>query len=124
MAKASTGGEGSGAKRAAKGKASRPAASAHKVPPMSDAQIDRALAERSEWARVGDAIQRTLSFKDFVAAMVFVGLVAEMAESDQHHPDILIRYNKVTLSMSTHDAGGISHKDFALAAKVDGLATS
>lgn len=53
--------------------------------------------------------------------MRFVNRVAEYAEKVQHHPDILVRYNKVTISVSTHDAGGITEKDFALAKAVDGM---
>ena len=64
----------------------------------------------------GETIQRTYQFSDFVKAMGFVGKVADAAEKNQHHPDILIRYNKVTLTLSTHDAGGITMKDFDLAA--------
>ena len=63
------------------------------------------------------AWQDQYQFKDFVAAMAFVRAVADLAEKRQHHPDILIRWNKVTLSLSTHDAGGISQKDFDLAAQ-------
>lgn len=65
------------------------------------------------------AIQRTYQFKDFVTAIAFVNTIAQFAESAQHHPDILIRYNKITLTLSTHDAGGVTEKDFALAAQAD-----
>jgi 4a-hydroxytetrahydrobiopterin dehydratase len=124
MAKVSS--EGAGPRRGNK-RPSGPAATsasdgAHTVPQLSERAIDSELAKQPEWARVGDAIQRTFFFKDFVASMAFVDRVAQAAEADAHHPDILIRYNKVTLTLSTHDAGGISHKDFALAAKADALA--
>lgn len=89
---------------------------------MTDVQIKQALAGAPEWGEAGGLIQRTYQFRDFVEAMKFVARVAEAAEADQHHPDILIRWNKVTLSLSTHDAGGITGKDFALAAKSDGFA--
>ncbi len=75
-----------------------------------------------EWGQAGEALQRTYKFKDFVEAMKFVTKVADAAESAQHHPDILIRWNLVTLTLTTHDAGGISEKDFALAKKADVLA--
>lgn len=88
---------------------------------LSDEQIEAALKAVPEWGEVGGAIQRTYAFKDFVASMKFVERVAQLAEADQHHPDILIRYNKVTLTLSTHDAGGITAKDFALAGKCDTL---
>ena len=88
---------------------------------LSDSAIEQHL-DGSSWSRIGDEIQRTFSFKDFVEAMAFVQKVATEAEADQHHPDILIRYNKVTLTLSTHDAGGITHKDFDLASKIDAFA--
>ncbi len=93
-----------------------------KVPKLTDEQIQGALAARPAWVETGEAIQRTFQFKNFAEAMAFVNKVAAVAEADQHHPDILIRYNKVTMTLSTHDAGGISHKDFELAAKLDAMA--
>jgi 4a-hydroxytetrahydrobiopterin dehydratase len=89
---------------------------------MSESEIAAALMKQPEWSETGEAIQRTYQFKDFAESMRFVNRVAEAAESAQHHPDILIRWNKVTLTLSTHDASGITHKDFALAAKCDGFA--
>lgn len=82
-----------------------------------------AIAERlealEEWTESGDALQRTYGFENFVKAMAFVDRIAAIAEKQQHHPDILIRYNKVTLTLSTHDAGGITAKDFTLAAAIE-----
>lgn len=92
-----------------------------KLEPMSESQIEDALREASEWSLVTDAIQRTYQFKDFLQSMKFVNAIAEAAESAQHHPDILIRWNKVTLTLSTHDAGGITKKDFDFAAKAEAL---
>lgn len=89
---------------------------------MSEDQIKKALERLPDWSDTGAAIHRTFQFKDFVEAMRFVNAVAAAAESDQHHPDILVRWNKVTLTLSTHDASGITEKDFAMAAKADGLA--
>ncbi len=88
---------------------------------LTDAQITGMLTARPDWSESGGAIQRTFHFKDFVEAMTFVDKVAVAAEAAQHHPDILIRYNKVTLSLNTHDAGGITEKDFDLAAKIDAM---
>lgn len=88
---------------------------------LTPGQIEQALKAVPEWAETGEAIQRTFQFTDFVKAMAFVDRVAETAEQSQHHPDILIRYNKVTLTLSTHDAGGITKKDFELAKVVDGF---
>jgi 4a-hydroxytetrahydrobiopterin dehydratase len=92
-----------------------------KVPKLTEAEVDQALLARPHWVATGEAIQRTFQFRNFVDAMTFVNNVASLAEADQHHPDVLIRYNKVTMTLSTHDAGGISHKDFAFAAKLDAL---
>lgn len=64
------------------------------------------------WSRNGDLIERTFVFPDFIASMRFVNQMAAEAERTQHHPDILIKYNKVTLGYSTHDAGGLTLKDF------------
>jgi 4a-hydroxytetrahydrobiopterin dehydratase len=86
---------------------------------FNEEQVEAALKQVPEWGEAGGAIQRTYQFSDFVKAMRFVDQVAEAAETAQHHPDILIRYNKVTLTLSTHDAGGISAKDFDLARTCD-----
>jgi 4a-hydroxytetrahydrobiopterin dehydratase len=87
---------------------------------MTEAQVNEALKAAPEWSLVGEAIQRTYQFKDFVTAMRFVNAVAEAAEASQHHPDILIRYSRVTLTLATHDASGITQKDFDLAKRSDG----
>lgn len=88
---------------------------------MTESEIEAALKTSTEWAPLGDTIQRTYQFADFVTSMKFVRAVADLAEKDQHHPDILIRYNKVTLTLSTHDAGGVTVKDFELARKCDAM---
>lgn len=74
------------------------------------------------WKRKGAVIHRCYEFKDFVQAMKFVTAVARAAESARHHPDIDIRWNRVTLALSTHDVGGLSAKDFDLAVVFDRLA--
>lgn len=89
---------------------------------LSEPEIQAALAQAPDWSELNGAIQRTFQFEDFARAMAFVNQVAAAAEQDQHHPDILIRWNKVTLTLSTHDASGITAKDFALAAKIDRMA--
>lgn len=81
--------------------------------------VEQRLAEFPEWSRSGDSIQRTLSFENFAGAMDFVNRIAELAEAQQHHPDIMIRYNKVTLTLSTHDAGGLTERDFEFARETD-----
>jgi len=90
--------------------------------PLADKDIQAGLQKLTEWSECGDAIQRTYTFADFLTSMHFVNQVAQAAEDRQHHPDILVRWNKVTLSLSTHDAGGITRKDFDFAAASDGLA--
>jgi 4a-hydroxytetrahydrobiopterin dehydratase len=88
---------------------------------MTEAEIVDALRQVPEWSEINGAIQRTFQFKDFVEAMKFVNQVAEAAERAQHHPDILVRWNKVTLTINTHDAGGITAKDFDLAKRADAM---
>ncbi|HLO39545.1 MAG TPA: 4a-hydroxytetrahydrobiopterin dehydratase [Phycisphaerales bacterium] len=88
---------------------------------LSTKQIDAALKGLPQWSTTGEAIQRTMQFADFVSAMAFVNRIAQEAEGVQHHPDILIRYNKVTLTLSTHDAGGLTKKDFDFARRSDEL---
>jgi 4a-hydroxytetrahydrobiopterin dehydratase len=83
---------------------------------LNAAQIKSALATVPEWSRRGAAISRTFQFKDFPAAVKFVNAAAKLAEQAWHHPDIDIRWNKVT-----HDAGGLTEKDFTLARKFDRL---
>jgi 4a-hydroxytetrahydrobiopterin dehydratase len=82
-------------------------------------EIRAALLAVPEWKRKDAAIRRTLEFINFVAAMKFVNAVARLAERAGHHPDIDIRWNRVTLVLTTHDASGLTAKDFAMAAKLD-----
>ena len=86
---------------------------------LAQQDIEHRLAKFPEWSLTGDAIQRTFNFDTFLEAMSFVVRIAELAEDLGHHPDILIRYNKVTLTVSTHDAGGLTEKDFELARQAD-----
>lgn len=88
---------------------------------LSSAEITERLAGVSMWQTDNGTVWRVFSFPDFVAAMQFVNKVADAAEAAGHHPDIDIRYNKVTLALSTHDAGGITEKDFELANRIDQL---
>jgi 4a-hydroxytetrahydrobiopterin dehydratase len=85
-------------------------------------KIILALMALPQWKRNGQVISRTFAFKDFPAALKFVNQVADLAEQAQHHPDVDIRWNKVTLALTTHDAGGLTEKDFALAKQCDALA--
>ncbi|MGN6552887.1 MAG: 4a-hydroxytetrahydrobiopterin dehydratase [Verrucomicrobiota bacterium] len=88
---------------------------------LNPTQIKQALATVPDWTKKGQAITRTFEFKDFPAAIKFVTAVARLAEKAWHHPDIDIRWNKVSLTLTTHDAGGLTAKDFELANKFDGL---
>ena len=81
-----------------------------------------ALKSVPDWNENAAVITRTYQFKDFVAAMQFVNTVARLAEEAWHHPDIDIRWNKVTLALTTHDEGGLTEKDFTLAKKFDAAA--
>ncbi len=75
---------------------------------------------KTRWKKVnGKILRRTFSFKDFAHAVRFVNRVAKLAEHYDHHPDFHIFYNKVVLELSTHSAGGLTEKDFALARKID-----
>ncbi len=88
---------------------------------LNAAQIKQALPSVPEWKKKGSTISRTFQFKDFPDAIKFVNAVARRAEKAGHHPDIDIRWNKVTLALSTHDAGGLTQKDFDLAKQMDRL---
>ncbi len=88
---------------------------------LKAAEIKAALAATPDWSRAGSVIARTYQFKDFVVAMKFVNRVARLAEQACHHPDIDIRWNKVTLALTTHSEGGLTKKDFLLARKIDRL---
>ena len=89
------------------------------MPKLNAKQIKDALASVPQWRKKAQVITRTYKFKDFPAAIRFVNAVARLAEKAWHHPDIDIRWNKVTLALTTHDEGGLTKKDFALAEKFD-----
>jgi 4a-hydroxytetrahydrobiopterin dehydratase len=89
---------------------------------LSEAEVASKSGSVPDWTQSGAEISRTFQFKDFGVAMRFVNAVASEAEKANHHPDIDIRWNKVKLTLSTHDAGGLTDKDFALARICDQLA--
>ena len=91
------------------------------VQKLAGAKIPPALALVPNWQLQDGKIVRTFQFKDFPAAIKFVETVAALAEQTWHQPDIDIRWNKVTLTLTTHDAGGLTEKDFALARQFDRL---
>jgi 4a-hydroxytetrahydrobiopterin dehydratase len=75
----------------------------------------------AEWREVDGALERTFQLENFVAALEFVNRVGELAETENHHPDIAIHYNRVTLRWWTHTAGGITDRDRELAEKTSAL---
>ena len=85
-------------------------------------EIEQKIQTIPGWELQGNAIARTFKFPDFVTAIAFVNKLVEPAESAGHHPDIAISYNKVSISLTTHDAGGITQQDFDLAAVISKLA--
>lgn len=89
------------------------------MPRLDDGAREAFLEEHPEWSLEGEMITRTFAFGDFNEAMGFVTRVALAAEVADHHPDIDIRWNKVTLALSTHSAGALTEQDTALAAKYD-----
>lgn len=93
-----------------------------RVPKLPEDEITRRLAALPDWTREGDTIRRAYRFPDFARAVAFVNAVAEAAEEADHHPDIDIRYSKVTLALTTHDARGLTANDMDLAARADRLA--
>lgn len=88
---------------------------------LSDAEIQQSLTQLPEWRLERGELVRDFSFGDFREAMSFVNSVAALAERAGHHPDIDIRYNKVRLALSSHDAGGITVRDLKLAGDVGSL---
>lgn len=86
---------------------------------LDDSTIDARLAELDGWTRDGDAIERSIQFDSFMDAIGFINRIAEHAEEADHHPEIFNVYNNVDLTLTTHDAGGLTQKDFDLAAKID-----
>jgi 4a-hydroxytetrahydrobiopterin dehydratase len=88
---------------------------------LTEAQITEALATVPAWTRDGTAITTVTQRQDFRDALLYLGAVAYLAESANHHPDVAISWNKVTLTLSTHSAGGLTANDFALARQISAL---
>jgi len=91
---------------------------------MSPAQITAALQTHPAWQRDGDALRRTLRFGGFAEAFAFMTRVALAAEALDHHPEWSNVYDRVEIRLSTHDAGGITARDFALAERIDAAAAA
>jgi len=92
------------------------------MPPLPDDDITARLARLPGWTRTGDEIERTYELASFPAVIDLVRRIADAAEAANHHPDLDIRYRKLRVALSTHDAGGLTDKDFALATQIDALA--
>lgn len=92
------------------------------TPLLTETEITDALDSLPEWSRAGDAINRTVQAPSFLAGIELVRRVAEAAEAANHHPDVDIRWRKVTFVLSTHSAGGLTAQDVALAREIDRLA--
>jgi 4a-hydroxytetrahydrobiopterin dehydratase len=91
------------------------------IPALGGAEVDKLLSQLSGWSLSGKWITKEFKFKNFAEAMKLVNRVADLAESEGHHPDIHIHYNVVRFDIWTHAIDGLSENDFILAAKIDPL---
>lgn len=91
---------------------------------LPDLDVQRALGTLPGWTRRGEALTKTFAFERFAEGIAFVDEIAKAADAMDHHPDIDIRYTKVTIALSTHSAGGITQLDLDLAAQVESAARS
>ena len=89
------------------------------IPRVEGPALDALLASVTGWQLAGDRIRKHLRFRDFRAAMAFLSAVADLAESEGHHPDFCVHYSAVDVEIWTHAAGGLTENDFILAAKID-----
>ncbi|MFX0575767.1 4a-hydroxytetrahydrobiopterin dehydratase [Nocardia nepalensis] len=92
------------------------------APKLTEAELTEALTQLSDWTHSGDTITRTIEAKTFPAGIELVRQVAEVAEAANHHPDIDIRWRRVSFTLSTHDSGGLTALDVSLAREIDRLA--
>ncbi|MEO1464998.1 MAG: 4a-hydroxytetrahydrobiopterin dehydratase [Cyanobacteria bacterium J06633_1] len=90
--------------------------------PLTQTEINQKIQTVPQWQQSEQTITRTFKFKDFVEAIAFVDQLVEPAEAAGHHPDLAISYNKVTVSLTSHDAGGLTEKDFSLAQTISDIA--
>jgi 4a-hydroxytetrahydrobiopterin dehydratase len=95
------------------------------TPRLAGEPLAALLAELGpDWELAGDRLRRTYRFPDFATALTFVNRIGDVAEREQHHPDILLAWGKVTVEIWTHAIGGLSENDFVLAAKIDQTRTA
>ena len=90
--------------------------------PLTDSEVQAALQKLPGWSANGRAIERKFEFPDFKQAMAFVNRIADAAEEANHHPDIAISYNKVTLGLISHDSGGVTNRDIKMAGRINEIA--
>jgi 4a-hydroxytetrahydrobiopterin dehydratase len=88
---------------------------------LTSAEVEAFLAEHRDWKLVNGQLERTYEWPAFLTGIAFVNEVARLAEAADHHPDIDVRWRKVTLRLVTHDAGGLTFRDTELAAKADAV---
>lgn len=86
---------------------------------LAEGEIAQRLKGLKDWGRDGQTIVKKFKFPDFPKAIEFVNRVAKVAEEAQHHPTIIITYNRVTLALSTHAEGGLTEKDFQMAGRIE-----
>jgi 4a-hydroxytetrahydrobiopterin dehydratase len=91
---------------------------------LSETQISEQMQSLAGWTTDGKQLYRTFQFNNFLEAMNFVNRLVEPAETAGHHPDIAISYNKVSISLTTHDAGGLTQQDFKLAQIISQLSVN
>jgi 4a-hydroxytetrahydrobiopterin dehydratase len=89
---------------------------------VTDAELRTALSELPGWSLQGKSLVKQYDLKAFKAAMAFAGTVGELAERADHHPDILVQFSKVTLTLWSHDAGGVTDRDVRLARQIEAAA--
>ncbi|MFR9729925.1 4a-hydroxytetrahydrobiopterin dehydratase [Saccharopolyspora sp. MS10] len=88
---------------------------------LNDAQVAEALSRLPEWAQEGSTITRAVEFASFPQAIQAVNRIAEIAESENHHPDFDVRWRTLRFALSTHSEGGITAKDITMAEEIDGV---
>lgn len=95
------------------------------VPPLPRAQAEALMKELNDWSLIDEArlLAKSFRFKNFAETMQFVNKIAEIAEEEQHHPDLTVSYGNVTVELMTHAIGGLSENDFIVAAKIDEVAS-
>jgi 4a-hydroxytetrahydrobiopterin dehydratase len=89
------------------------------MPKLNPEEITAKLRTLPEWEKKGDAIAKQYTFKEFMDGIRFINRIAEIAEQMDHHPDMMVNYRRVTFTLSTHDQGGITEKDFKLAEAIE-----